>query len=309
MTAELVEARDLALQLHRLLSDIDAARWEDGMAGTLRPRLQELQRRMEAQRGRFSGLSATLRAELSALDGPAPELRARWLAFKQRVLPGYLELARALRAEDIHVPSLRPTNYGRNLFHAGSALVGLVCIQLLPMQWVLAFGVAWAVFGWSSEIANRTSPTLRRMLFRVFGPLAHPHEHHRVNSATWYATALLLLSLTHSKLLCTVGVAVLGFGDPAAAVLGRRFGRVQLLHGRTLEGTLSFVAVATLAAFLALWLGYPHPAWAAAWVALAGGVAGALAELTSLRVDDNFSVPLSAAVAAAGAAWVLGLPL
>lgn len=174
---------------------------------------------------------------------------------------------------------------------------------------MLAFAVAWAVFGWGSEIANRTSPALRRLLFRVFGPLAHPHEHHRVNSATWYATALLLLALTHSKLLCTVGVAVLGFGDPAAAVLGRRFGRVRLVHGRTLEGTSAFVAAATLVAFLALRLGYPYPASACLLLALSGAVAGALAELFSLRVDDNFSVPLSAAVAAAGAAWALGVPL
>jgi dolichol kinase len=147
------------------------------------------------------------------------------------------------------------------------------------------------------------------MLFRVFGPLAHPHEHHRVNSATWYATALLVLALTHSKLLCTVGVAVLGFGDPAAAVLGRRFGRVRLVHGRTLEGTLSFVGVATAVAFLALWLGYPHPVAGALLLALSGALAGGLAELFSLRVDDNLSVPLAAAVAAAGAAWALGLPL
>lgn len=309
MTAELLEARDLALQLHGLLSDIDPARWEDGRAGTLRARLQELQRRMEARRGHFAALASTLRAELSSLDGPAPELRARWLSFKQRVLPAYLELARSLRAEDIHVPSLRPTNYGRNLFHAGSALVGLVSIQLLPMWAVLAFAVAWATFGWGSEIANRTSPTLKRMLFRVFGPLAHPHEHHRVNSATWYATALLVLALTHSKLLCTVGVAVLGFGDPAAAVLGRRFGRVKLVHGRTLEGTLCFAAAAMAAAFLSLRLGYPYPVGEALLLALSGAVAGALAELFSLRVDDNLSVPLSAAAAAAAVAWALGLPL
>jgi dolichol kinase len=309
MTADLLEARDLALQLHRLLSDIDPARWEDGMAGRLRPRLAELQRRMEERRGRFAALAATLKHEIEALDVPGTELRQRWLAFKQHVLPGYMELARGLRAEHIHVPSLRPTNYKRNLFHVGSAAVGLVSIQLMPMWMVLAFAVAWAVFGWGSEIANRTSKRLRAALFRVFGPLAHPHEHHRVNSATWYATALLLLALTQSKLLCTVGVAVLGFGDPAAAVLGRRFGRVQLMHGRTLEGTLAFVASASAAAFTALALGYPFGTGAALLVALAGSAAGAVAELVSLRVDDNFTVPLSAACGAWGAALALGLPL
>ncbi|MBM4377813.1 MAG: hypothetical protein FJ086_00670 [Deltaproteobacteria bacterium] len=308
MTADLLEARDLALQLHRLLSDIDPARWEDGMAGRLRPRLQELQRQMEERRGRFAALAATLKQEIDALDVPGTELRQRWLAFKGHVLPGYIELAKGLRTERIHVPSLRPTNYKRNLFHVGSALVGLVSIQQMPLWMVLAFAVAWAVFGWGSEIANRTSKRLRAILFSIFGPFAHPHEHHRVNSATWYATALLLLALTQSKVLCTVGVAVLGFGDPAAAVLGRRFGRLQLMHGRTLEGTLSFVAAATAASFTALSVGYPYGTRQALAVALAGSAAGALAELVSLRVDDNFTVPLSAACGAWGVALALGLP-
>jgi len=309
MTADLLEARDLALQLHQLLSDIDPARWEDGMAGRLRPRLLELQRRMEERRGRFTALASTLKQELAALDVQGTELRQRWLAFKQHVLPGYLELAKGLRAERIHVPSLRPTNYKRNLFHVGSAVVGLVSIQLMPMWMVMAFAVCWAVIGWGSEIANRTSKRLRKLLFGVFGPLAHPHEHHRVNSATWYATALLLLALTQSKLLCTVGVAVLGFGDPAAAVFGRRFGRTQLVHGRTLEGTLAFIAASMAATFAAVSLGYPYPPGQALVVAQAASVAGAVAELVSLRVDDNFTVPLSAACAAWGAALALSLSI
>jgi dolichol kinase len=92
---------------------------------------------------------------------------------------------------------------------------------------------------------------------------------------------------------------VLGVGDPLAAIVGRAYGRTKLLHGRSLEGTLAFALSAALACFVAFVvfhpsLGVPLALGAAAAAALSGAVA----ELVSLRVDDNFSVPLSAAAGA-----------
>ena len=103
-------------------------------------------------------------------------------------------------------------------------------------------------------------------------------------------------------------LAVLGVGDPAAGLVGRRWGRRQLAGGRTLEGTLAFALFGSLAAFavLLLWHGAaPMPALIA--VSVAAGAAGAVAEAASVRIDDNLSVPLAAAVAAALTGSVLGL--
>ena len=41
MAADLTEDRDLALQLHKVLSEIDPARWRDEMAAVLKPRLTD----------------------------------------------------------------------------------------------------------------------------------------------------------------------------------------------------------------------------------------------------------------------------
>jgi dolichol kinase len=93
-----------------------------------------------------------------------------------------------------------------------------------------------------------------------------------------------------------------------AALVGRRFGRIKLLHGRSLEGSLAFIASGALAAFGLLMVFHPALGLGnAAAMALAGALAGAVAELVSFRVDDNFSIPLSAASGAALAVW--GLPL
>ena len=232
MTADLFEDREIALQLHTVLSDIDAARWRDEMAAALKAKLATLLARLEGRRARHAELVATLNTALPALDEGAD--RSAWLAFKQRVQPAYLALAARLKAESIHVPSLRPTNYARNVFHVMSAVVALATILLVQNPLVLlVVAVACAGFAWSCEVSRRLSPAVNVKLMRFFGPVAHPHETHRVNSATWYATALVMLALTQSTLLCVVGVLVLGVGDPMAALVGRRLGRTRLMHGRS----------------------------------------------------------------------------
>jgi hypothetical protein len=91
---------------------------------------------------------------------------------------------------------------------------------------------------------------------RLFRPVAHSHEAHGVNSATWYATAWALLLVTTPAQAANVGVLALAFGDPVAGIVGRRLGRVKLLKGKTLEGSLAFlVATALVGAVYLLWLG------------------------------------------------------
>jgi dolichol kinase len=189
----------------------------------------------------------------------------------------------------------------RALFHLSAALVSLLFAMVLftPTQLPWAAAV-FAVTFWSLEGLRRIVPRTNDALMTFFRHVARPSERHRVNSATWYMTALLLLASTGSTLLSVVGVAVLGFADPAAATVGRRFGRVKLANNRTLEGSLTFVIVGTAAAFVALMLlAAPPPAPLALAVALAAATSGALAELFARRVDDNFLIPLVAAGAAA----------
>jgi dolichol kinase len=121
------------------------------------------------------------------------------------------------------------------------------------------------------------------------------------------ANALFLLAWADVPTASMVALVSLGWGDPAAAIIGRRFGRTRFANGRSVEGTAAFIAAAGVASFVALWLGFPQvPAGLALGMAAAGAVAGAVAELVSRRVDDNFSIPVSAAVAAAVVGLAVG---
>ena len=202
----------------------------------------------------------------------------------------------------------RPTNYARNLFHVGCGAVAFTAINVLPgRSWLIAISASFAGWAWSMEILRRKSTTLNDRLMRAFGAIAHPHEWYRVNSATWYATALLLLAVGAPLAASAVAVLVLALGDPAAAIVGRRIGRIKLLANRSLEGTLAFVVVGTAAAFTALsvMVGSMHVG-PRLLVALSAAVAGALAELFSGKLDDNFTIPVAVASAAGVGLLVAG---
>lgn len=211
--------------------------------------------------------------------------------------------------DDLMAPPRNPraTNYTRSLFHVASALFALGLLRFLPSRsWLIAASAGFAVSGWTMEIARRRSAAVNERLMALFAPVAHPHERHGINSSTWYVTALVLLSLFAPLRAAEVGVVVLGLADPAAGLIGRRFGSIRIRANRSLEGTLGFVAVGALTA--AAWLHVAHATPLPALAVLAGvsGVVGALVELVSTRLDDNFTIPVAVTAAVSVAQMLVG---
>ncbi len=318
-------SRDVALQLHALLRELDPQRFRAEAETAVRAKLAELEVAVarlleeapsrEELPARLREAVADLRSQLA--DGmpdqlpSADALRAEFEALRDRLQPSYEELAARLKDARIHVPSLRPMNYRRNLMHSGFGALAVFLVAAVPQSWLLPIAGAWTVLAWTLETTRRIWPPWNEWLMEhIFGAVAHPHEWNKINSATWYASALTLLALVDSLPAIVVAVAVLGFADPAAAIVGRRWGRVRLMHGRSLEGTTTFAVVGTVAASVGLLaIGFDASAGVLLAVAASGAVAGALGELFSLRIDDNFNVPLASAAGTAAALLALGLPL
>lgn len=305
VTAFAQDSGDLALELHRLLAELDRSRfrWREHVRAMparlsrVQCALRELVRRSDAEaepsrtvRERLVELESTL-----DLHAPKTDLRSEWLAFRARVMPKYEELASTLRAVSIHVPSLRPKNYARNAFHVLNAAVSLTILELVP-SWDVVIALAWAgaIAGWSMEISRRIWPPANTFLMKLFGPVAHPHEAHRVNSATYYATSIAVLASTRELVPCAVALVTLGLGDPVAAIVGRRWGRVRWVNGRSVEGTLAFVLAAALGGVALLVLVHGTALAPALAVAGAAALLGALAELYSRKIDDNLSIAVMA---------------
>ena len=94
------------------------------------------------------------------------------------------------------------------------------------------------------------------------------------------------------------GLAALSYGDPAAALVGTRWGQrryTRWAHARSVEGSLAFLVVAGVATGLvaAVCPGGPPPVRAA----VGCGVIGAVAEALAPAGVDNVAIPLFVALA------------
>jgi len=319
MSALAAQSRDVALELHRLLRDMDPSRtgrrWD---AESLMTRACQLAARFRALLSRVDASEDAVAPhvdQLATMLSAAPELaggksRSAWSRYRKELLAAYEELGRALRGASVEVPSVRPTNYTRSIVHAGMALVVVLLIEevLTPTQrWVIP--ILAALSFWGMEAWRHTSETGRRVLLWVFGPIAHPHERHRINSGTYFVTALAILGLCFSPMVAAAAVMILGLADPAAGLAGRRWGRIKLINQRSLIGSLTFVLVGTLAALLVLGLWHAELSWGSRFaIAAMAALCGGLGELFSNRIiDDNLAVPVTAAAGGSLALQLLGL--
>lgn len=208
----------------------------------------------------------------------------------------------ALAPQQGTAPAHRPVNVARTVFHVAAGALALVLLRVVPSRvWLIAAAAVFATFCWTCEIIRRRSPAANERLMRFFRPIAHANEWHEVNSSTWYATALIIMSIVVPFHAAEVGVVVLAIADPMAGFIGRRFGKRRFASGRSLEGGLTFALTGALASF----------AWMSAvgtydssrfLIAAVAGIVGALVELVVSRVDDNLAIPLGTSLAVSLAA-------
>lgn len=313
------EGQLIADELRDLFESFDAAAWRDEVGAAARQRVASLSSRLrEAVTAQVEPPAAALRQALqdleATLERATPEAdhdgaaQAAWLRFREQVQPAHDALAAALKRMSAAERPPRPANHARMVFHVCFGLTAATMTYLLPSRaWLVGVPLVFAIFAWTSELTRTRSERVNAALMRLFGRVAHAHEWHRVNSATWFTTGLVLIALLFPKAACALAVLTLGFGDPCAALVGRRLGRTRLRTGRSVEGTLAFFLVSFVAAMVTLRLMHPYGWLDAASLAVTAAAVGSLTELYSERLDDNFSIPVAVAGTVSLVMWALGL--
>ncbi len=104
------------------------------------------------------------------------------------------------------------------------------------------------------------------------------------------------------KYVAIVAVIAWGFGDAAAALIGKKFGRNRILHPRikgtkTTEGTYAMFAIAGLAIFLTFLIYSSQPWYVCLSIALLVAPISAVVELFSNGGMDTLTVPISTGLA------------
>lgn len=175
----------------------------------------------------------------------------------------------------------------RKAIHVLASLgAAAVVLWLPPIHAAIALAAATTV-ALTVELARRSSRGVGRVFHRRLGWLLREGEETRLTGATTLAIGYTIPAVLFPGLPTVAAILVAGVADAVAAVVGKRFGRVRYPGGKSVEGSLAFLAVVFL-----VMLGFRELAWAPA---LAAAAALTLVEAPTLRVDDNLYLPLAAA--------------
>jgi uncharacterized protein (TIGR00297 family) len=125
------------------------------------------------------------------------------------------------------------------------------------------------------------------------------------------ASVLLLILVFHERLdIAATAWAILAAGDGMATLVGRRIGRGGLPWNseKSVAGTVAFFCSASVAGIFVAWWCRPNVApqpdlWFSIAAPLVAALVAALVETIPIELDDNISVPVSAAAVL----WALSL--
>lgn len=313
------EVLDLTNGLYRyLLASEDALLRSRRQAAEATVRLREralfLQQRFQAAArsasdrasARMTTIAEGLREMAAAFEEKRTRrtaLKARWTTLSEQYEAwlAHLKESRTALADARALPHVKPRNLWRNVFHVSVGVVLVAAYELLfSRHFLLIAGVAsLALFAFMDVLRRVSDRWNERFVQKMFAKISRPGEAYRIPSASWYVLSLVLGVWLLPKHAVVVGALVLAFGDPMAALVGRRFGRIKLVGDKSLVGSLAFAVVSTLVVAGFAWLVIPG------WGPLGGlglgaatGVTGALTELASTRLDDNLTIPLAAGLVA-----------
>ena len=129
----------------------------------------------------------------------------------------------------------------------------------------------------------------------AFGELLRRHEKQGgITGSTIVVAAAALTIFLYRQEIAIASLLFLSLGDSMAALVGRRYGRIRLVCGRTLEGSLAALISCLFVSAVLLVL-TPLFHWSLTPFALfAGSVVATLAELVDMPLDDNFRIPILA---------------
>jgi len=184
-------------------------------------------------------------------------------------------------------------NYRRKLWHftSGAAVVAALAIFEPSRKWAILILSASLALMIVIDLARFFSRRGKKLFWKHLGFLTSEKEKKGPTTSLYYAASLLLCVLIFPSIAAIGGVVSLAAGDPAAAIIGRRFGRMRI-GGKSIEGAMANAAVTFVIIYIFARLLGGSPALV---IAAAGAVAGAVAEMLDIPfLDDNITVPLAA---------------
>ncbi len=176
---------------------------------------------------------------------------------------------------------------GRKLYHLLGGLGLLSFYYLLGRERALLFYTTLFCVVLTLDIARLTIPAVNRFVYSHLGSFIRQNEEHKLTGTAPYVLGIGSSFYLFPPEIATAAVCFLACGDVAATSIGERYGRTKI-GGKSLEGTLAFMVVATGAGLLLPLAGVEVHRGILAF----GAIVAAVVELLPLPVNDNLVIPL-----------------
>jgi dolichol kinase len=167
----------------------------------------------------------------------------------------------------------------------------------LGYAWALGLAATFLVAAVLLELARHRWVWINRLLWRLLPTTFRAWETRRLMGSTWFGLGALATLLLLGRDAGGTAVLFLAWGDPAAEIIGRRWGGSQ--PGKTLTGSLGCLLACLVAALVGVGLGGVRP-----WAAGVGAIVATLVERRPPPPDDNVWMPLLGGLAIAALEWL-----
>lgn len=181
----------------------------------------------------------------------------------------------------------------RKLWHVLTGVVGLSLYFGLNVGQtqmainLLVFSMAFFLL----ETFRLRNPDFNRIAVAVMGPFMRESERNSYSGLPFYALGVSMALFLFEEKIAVLGIMFLVFGDPISSYFGVKFGKHKIIGNKSLQGSLAgFVTCYFLTLVYGLY--YFGGGFNLLAFSLLAGLVGSLAELVSINVDDNLTVPI-----------------
>jgi dolichol kinase len=139
------------------------------------------------------------------------------------------------------------------------------------------------------EWGRQHSATLERLFEWLIGPALREGEERKPTTGTWSMLGILISVLLLAREVAIPAMFYAQLGDPAAEIVGRRWGRHRVSSGKSLEGSVGCLITCAVVGLVCSHLVPLGPS-----VAVLGALMATVVELFPLPLGDNLLMaPLS----------------
>jgi dolichol kinase len=185
----------------------------------------------------------------------------------------------------------------RKAVHLASVCIPLAALLVDKSSMVIAL-VSLALLLLLVDYLKLRHQGFKTFFVSAFGELLRRHEKQGgITGSTIVVASAALTIFLYRQETAIASLVFLSLGDSMAALVGRKYGRIHLVCGRTLEGSLAALISCLFASAVLLVLN-PIFSWDLTPFALfAGSVVATIAELVDMPLDDNFRIPIMSGLA------------